>query len=165
MFNSAVLVLAAQGGGSASVHSVAVQFLNELAPQVRQKAVLGSDSPERFAFHYVPKSRVGVSWADIGDKSEVAAKKLLTSSLSSAGFERIEQIRKLESVLRERERNPGRDPNAYFFVFFGEPSDTKPWMWRYEGHHLSFSFAYEGKGLVASTPQFLGASPAKSTPA
>jgi hypothetical protein len=55
-----------------------------------------------------------------------------------------------------------RDPELYYFSVFGEPSTKTAWGWRVEGHHVSFRFAVDGtKMTVASTPNFLGANPAR----
>jgi hypothetical protein len=55
-----------------------------------------------------------------------------------------------------------RDPELYYFSVFGEPSTKTAWGWRVEGHHVSFRFAVDGtKMTVSSTPNFLGANPAR----
>ena len=55
-----------------------------------------------------------------------------------------------------------RDPGLYYFSVFGEPSTKTAWGWRVEGHHVSFRFAVDGaKMTVATTPNFLGANPAR----
>jgi hypothetical protein len=55
-----------------------------------------------------------------------------------------------------------RDPELYYFSVFGEPSTKTAWGWRVEGHHVSFRFALDGtKMTVSSTPNFLGANPAR----
>jgi len=72
------------------------------------------------------------------------------------------QVMALESVLHEMENlNPKRDPSKYHLFIFGEPSTEHPWGWRIEGHHLSVSFTVADGQAIASTPLFLGASPAK----
>ena len=55
-----------------------------------------------------------------------------------------------------------RDPELYYLTVFGDPSTKGAWGWRLEGHHVSLRFAVDnGKPLVSSTPQFLGANPAE----
>jgi hypothetical protein len=55
-----------------------------------------------------------------------------------------------------------RDPELYYLTVFGDPSAKGAWGWRLEGHHVSLRFAIDnGRMLVASTPQFLGANPAE----
>jgi hypothetical protein len=55
-----------------------------------------------------------------------------------------------------------RDPELYYLTVFGDPSAKSAWGWRLEGHHVSLRFAIDnGRLLVSSTPQFLGANPAE----
>ena len=64
---------------------------------------------------------------------------------------------------RGRRRAPVvRDPELYYLTVFGDPSAKGAWGWRLEGHHVSLRFAIDnGRMLVSSTPQFLGANPAE----
>ena len=84
------------------------------------------------------------------------------SGLSPLGYSKANQIMFLEQVLHEVEDGRlRRDPDAYFFSIFGQPSTTRNWGWRVEGHHLSLNFtAQEGK-LISATPSFWGANPAE----
>jgi hypothetical protein len=55
-----------------------------------------------------------------------------------------------------------RDPELYYLTVFGDASAKGAWGWRLEGHHVSLRFAVDnGRLLVSSTPQFLGANPAE----
>ncbi|HVL39272.1 MAG TPA: DUF3500 domain-containing protein [Fimbriimonadaceae bacterium] len=158
----AMHLLTAQGTRVSSDGS-ARAFLDTLMPEQRAQAVLAYDHPAKTVWSYTPGRRPGVSWAALSPEQRKAAHELLRASLSSAGYTKIEQIRELEPILREMERgNPGRDPERYWFMFFGEPDRARPWVWRYEGHHLSLTFAYREGRLVSSTPQFLGAHPARA---
>lgn len=136
-------------------------FLSTLSLDQRRAVVLELASKDRTAWHFIPKSRVGVSWRELNAEQRAAAEALLRNSVSKAGFEKVEAIRTLEPILGKMEGgNAGRDPGLYYFVFFGEPSDERDWSWRYEGHHVSLTFAFHKGKLVASTPQFLGSNPA-----
>jgi len=139
----------------------AAAFLDTLGKDLRARAVLpfASDAKEQWA--YTPGARPGVSWADLNSAQKEAAKRLLVAALGEPGAEKVEAIRQLEPILHEMERgNPGRDPERYWFVFFGEPNGDR-WAWRYEGHHVSLSFTILGNSVVSSTPQFLGTNPAE----
>jgi hypothetical protein len=134
-------------------------FLATLTADQRKRAI---DPQALTDWHYVPRDRKGIAWGSMNAEQQRAAHALLKSALSKIGYEKVETIRALETTLREMENgNPGRDPVRYFFLFFGEPSDVQPWAWRYEGHHLSLTFAYRDGQLMASTPQFLGSNPAE----
>ena len=68
----------------------------------------------------------------------------------------------LEGILREIESFGWfRDPELYWFTIFGEPSDSAPWGWRFEGHHVSLNFLSTRGNVTVSTPAFLGANPAR----
>src|SRR6202023_4416429 len=60
-------------------------------------------------------------------------------------------------------REPTRDPDLYFFTFFGEPAadGTWAWGWRYEGHHCSQNWTIVNGKSIGSSPQFFGANPAE----
>ena len=52
--------------------------------------------------------------------------------------------------------------DLYFISFLGEPSNTKPWMLQFGGHHLALNITIAGdKGVL--TPTLTGAQPAKFT--
>lgn len=57
-------------------------------------------------------------------------------------------------------RRQYRDPENYAIVIFGDPASTKPWSWRFEGHHLSLTFTVVPGHGIAVTPAFVGANPA-----
>jgi hypothetical protein len=88
---------------------------------------------------------------------------LLRAGLSEQGYAKSQAIRKLEELLREleKDRGPTRDPDLYFFTFFGEPSANRPWGWRYEGHHCSQNWTIVNDRSIGSSPQFFGANPAE----
>lgn len=163
----ALLVLAVAMGPMAPrpvdpVVRAAQEFLASLSDSQRTETLLSFDSESKFDFHYVPLARKGVSLGDMNARQRATAEALLRASLSQSGYSKIEQIRQLEVVLRQIENNPRRDLNRYHFLFFGQPHASRPWAWRYEGHHISLTFAFREGKLAASTPQFLAASPAVS---
>lgn len=142
--------------------AAAQNFLSTLDKDQHRAALLPVSSDERTHWGYVPGARKGVSWGEMTESQKSAARNLLKASLSKEGFEKIEAIRDLEPVLAVMEGgNKERDPGRYWFMFFGAPSSETPWLWRYEGHHISLTFSSLGSVTVASTPQFLGSNPAQ----
>ena len=135
-------------------------FLDALEPGKREKAMLPFNSDRRLDWHYVPRSRPGVSYEEVSPHEREAAISLLKVSLSAMGFEKVEAIRHLEEVLFALSGSSVRDPERYYFAVFGEPKAKGAWSWRYEGHHLSLNWTVLDGKLVSSTPQFLGANPA-----
>lgn len=140
------------------------KFLNTLTPELKTKAQYRFDDNERFNFHFVPRSRNGVSIRDLNPTQRDAAFALLKASLSEQGYKKATSVIELESILREVEgRSPSdtyRDPLNYYFTIFGSPSPAKPWGWRLEGHHVSLNFSSVNSSLESSTPSFFGSNPA-----
>ncbi|APV52380.1 hypothetical protein BWI17_09520 [Betaproteobacteria bacterium GR16-43] len=128
----------------------------------RSKLVLPFEDAKRTDWHYTPRSRPGLSFADLDTRGREAVHKLLRTALSEAGHRRVVNIIELELVLRESPFGLSliRDPEKYSIVFFGAPDATKTWGWRFEGHHLSLNFTLRGD-RVAATPSFFGANPAE----
>jgi hypothetical protein len=129
----------------------------------RARLVLAFTDAKRTDWHYTPRSRPGLSFADLeaGQRERVHA--LLKTALSAIGHRKVVNIVELGLVLRELETfGLLRDPEKYYVVFFGNPSPHGNWGWRFEGHHLSLNFTLRGDALLPSaTPSFFGANPAQ----
>ena len=148
--------------GSAMLEA-ARTFLATLDAAQKSKALLTFNSEERFHWFYTPVSRKGIPLKELKGPQRQAARALLRAGLSEKGYTKAEMIRKLEGVLRELEGSSGptRDPDLYFFTFFGEPSENGAWGWRYEGHHCSQNWTILNGQSIGSSPQFFGANPAE----
>jgi len=146
---------------TATMFDAARTFLADLNPAQKSKAVLPFNSEERFRWFYTPVSRKGIPLKELSASQKLAGLALLRAGLSEKGYTKAEMIRKLEDVLRELERSRERDPDLYFFTFFGEPTANGAWGWRYEGHHCSQNWTIVNGKLIGSSPQFFGANPAE----
>lgn len=151
-------------GHAQNVEEAAVKFLNSLPSKLKERTQYPFSDNERFNWHYVPRSRKGISFHDLDAMQREAAMNLLKVSLSEQGFKKASGIIALEEVLREVE---GHAPNSsyrdrlnYYFTIFGTPSGDKPWGWRLEGHHISLNFSSVSGTIESSTPSFFGANPA-----
>ena len=142
------------------MREAAVAFLDTLDSQQRDQVAFPFKSDVRQDWHYVPKDRVGLNYHDLNETQTRAARRLLRLGLSETGFEKAGLIRDLEGVLREIEGSAHRDPNLYYFALFGVPDESKPWGWRYEGHHLSLNWTSARGKVIGTSPQFLGTNPA-----
>ena len=131
----------------------------------RGKLVLPFTSEARVDWNYTPRSRPGLSFADLDPAQRDSVHALLRTALSAVGHRKVVNIVELELVLREIETfGLFRDPEKYFLVVFGEPHATNPWGWRFEGHHLSLNVTLRGQHhnqAIATTPSFFGANPAE----
>ncbi len=151
-----------RSGDSDAMTAAASAWLDSLGPERRAEGAQRFDAPARTDWHFVPRSRPGVTFAEMSDRQRRAARDLLRSALSAQGVFKVEAIMALDGVLRELERgNPIRDPSAYTIAVYGEPGPTEPWGWKVEGHHVSLNFTVAAGRVVSVTPAFLGASPAE----
>ena len=139
-------------------------FLQTLSENQRAKIQFGFNEEERYNWHYIPKSRKGLTLNEMTGQQSKEAFALLRTALSDTGFNKANSIIQLENVLREVESRSSsdtyRDPGNYFFSIFGNPATDAIWGWRLEGHHLSFNFSSKDNRLVSGTPSFLGSNPA-----
>ena len=139
----------------------ALHFLSSLTKEQRDKAVLPFDGDYRTLWRYTPATRQGLSWKELDADQTKNAHEFIKSVLSEGGYRRTQDIRTIEQVLGGIEKSSRRDKDYYLFTFFGEPSSTGKWGWRYEGHHISINLTFQGDTIVSSTPQFFGSNPAE----
>ena len=151
----------ADPAAAAKMRSAAQAMLASVDTAGREKLALAFDDEKRTDWHYTPRSRPGLSFADLSAAQRDNVHRLLRTALTAAGHRKVVNIIELELVLREVETfGLFRDPEKYSLVMFGTPDAAKPWAWRFEGHHLSLSFTLRGDA-IATTPSFLGANPAE----
>jgi hypothetical protein len=136
---------------SAAMATAANDFLASLNRTLRDKAAYAFDDKERVNWHWVPRSRKGVSLGELSQSQRDAALKLLRAGTTPTGYAKVLNIASLQAEL-------GRDPEAYFFTVFGTPAASGVWGWRFEGHHLSLNTTLAG-GKMSVSPLFLGAWP------
>ncbi len=143
--------------------SAANKFLATLDERSKAKAQYVLEDPERVNWHFVPRTRNGLNFKSMNAAQRDAALALLKASVSEKGYRKADAIMANEDILRQVEgRADGdtyRDPVNYFVTIFGTPSNTKPWGWRLEGHHLAINFTFNNNQLLSSTPTFWGANP------
>ena len=154
--------MTAEIGLSADLADAARRFLAVLTPAQRARAVFAADADERLRWHYVPKPRPGIALRELSDAQRPLAYGLLGSALGRRGLVKASAIMALEDVLRRREREPARDPGAYFLSIFGEPSTSATWGLRIEGHHLSLNLTLVDGVQPVEAPTFLGAAPSQA---
>lgn len=139
------------------------QFISTLDEEQKTKTLFPFDGEERYNYHFVPFVRKGITLHEMNDEQKKAAFTLLQTCLSKQTFQKTNEIRNLELVLKALEkRKPEdqfRDTGNYHFSIFGIPAPNTIWGWRFEGHHMSFNFSVDKNKLVAATPGFLGSNP------
>ena len=143
----------------------ASKFINLLDSSQKALALYPFNIDERYNFHFFPKeNRKGISINQLNAMQQQAAFNLLKSSLSEEAVKKTKGIIELESVLKSLEHRKTddhyRDPGKYYVTVFGIPGNHTIWGWRFEGHHISFTFSADANKLVSGSPGFLGANPA-----
>lgn len=162
---SALLLTAAYNRtNSASIMTeTANRFLASLTPEQKAQATFSMDDPERMHWFYIPTARKGLPLKEMSPYQKHLASALLAAGLSQTGYIKAVSIMSLEDVLKlmEHDQPAGRrDPEKYYFSIFGTPSDSQPWGYRVEGHHLSQNYTVVN-GHAVDAPSFFGDNPAE----
>jgi len=149
--------------GGAAIVAAAAELLDGLDVAAREGALLAFDDPRRLRWSYLPGERVGLPMRAMDGDQRLLAHRLLRTALSLPALAQAVTVGAWETVLEavERRDDGRRDPGRYHVTIFDPPSATGRWGWRFEGHHLSVSVTLQGGVVVAATPLFLGANPAR----
>jgi hypothetical protein len=161
---SAVPSFAEESPPGARMRAAAQALAASVDEKRRARLVLPFADAQRTDWHYTPRSRPGLTFADLDAAQRDAVHRLLRGALSAVGHRKLVNIIELELVLKETEfaLSMLRDPQKYSLVIFGTPDAAAPWGWRFEGHHLSLNFTVRGDAAaVSTTPSFFGANPAQ----
>jgi uncharacterized protein DUF3500 len=147
---------------SSLMFETANRFLAALDSEQRAKATFPFDNDERMNWHFIPKVRKGLPLREMTSYQKHLASALLSAGLSQTGYIKAVTVMSLEDVLKmiEKATDEYRNPEKYYFSIFGEPSQTDPWGYRVEGHHLSQNYTVVN-GKVTDGPSFFGANPAE----
>ncbi len=142
--------------------TTAKQFLVSLTPEQKAVAMFPLNDAERYRWFYTPVPRKGLALREMSPYQQRLASALLAAGLSQTGYIKAVTIMSLDQVLlvMEKASPEYRNPEKYYFSIFGEPSDTEPWGFRIDGHHLSQNYTVV-KGKVVDAPSFFGANPAE----
>src|SRR5207237_1940509 len=109
--------------------------------------------------------RAGIGLKDMTPAQRTAAMALLSSALSSRGFEKVQQIMEGDEVNKQSEgrgRGAMFGKDLYYISILGTPSEKDPWMLQFGGHHLAVNITIAGEHGIL-TPTLTGAQPALYT--
>src|SRR5689334_2897619 len=122
----------------------------------------GAADAERRRWFYTPTDHGGLTIHQQRPAQQRAAMRLVASGLSTAGYVTVALTVGLENVLDHAEgftagfdRDRGRDPGMYYLRVFGEPGGSRPWAWRFGGHHVSLNYLIADGLLASATPCFI----------
>jgi hypothetical protein len=149
------------GVSTAPVRSAAETFLATLTPAQRTKTVFSVDDPEWHKWmnqHFY--IRQGTGFYEMTEAQREVAFNLLRASLSAKGLEQSCDIMRLNHTLGELNNNNFEEYGEWLFwiTVMGTPSDTEPWGWQLDGHHLIINYFVLGDQVVM-TPTFMGSEP------
>jgi hypothetical protein len=160
---------------AARMATAAAAWLDTLDPAQRTVATGSVPSPDaepdadRRRWFYTPTDHGGLPLGEQRPAQQRRALQLVATGLSDAGYVTVATIVGLDNVLDHLEgwsmdwgRERGRDPGLYYLRVFGEPGGSRPWGWRFGGHHVSLNNLVADGMVRATTPCFLGADPAVS---
>lgn len=145
-------------------------LLDSLTPDLKAQALSPDlEDPRRVDWDFIPKpDRAGIPLHALDRHQKVIAHSLLKAGLSMRGYSQALSVMATENMLRELEvveRGFGvlagnfRDPEGYWFSFFGRPGFEDTWGWRVIGHHLSLSYTIVAQRYLTVTPLAMGAQP------
>jgi Protein of unknown function (DUF3500) len=150
----------ATGVTTKPVREAAVRFLAGLTPEQRANATFKVDDEQWRQWNNVHRAvRQGVSFKEMSEPQRQLAHGLLKASLSARGLENARNIMRLNETIAElTKRFDEYGEFLYWMAIMGEPSDTAPWGWQLEGHHLIVNY-FVLADQVVMTPSFWGSEP------
>ncbi|MEL6256155.1 MAG: DUF3500 domain-containing protein [Bacteroidota bacterium] len=154
------------GVSTAPIKLAAENLLSTLNDEMRSEIQFEVDDVEWRKWSNVDNGiyeRQGVSLKEMNVKQKSAAFKLMKESLSAKGLQLSKDIMKTDQTLRElNDDQDAFDEELYFITLMGAPSESKPWGWQLDGHHLIINYFILGDQVVM-TPSFMGGEPIITT--
>jgi hypothetical protein len=150
----------ATGVSTAPVRAAAEAFLVALTPEQRAKTTFPVDDIEWRKWNNVHRyARQGTSFEEMDAAQRDAAFGLLRAALSADGLREARAVMRLNGYLADLKDNHDEYGEfLYFLTVMGTPSDTAPWGWQLDGHHLIVNYFVLGDQVVM-TPTFMGSEP------
>jgi predicted nuclease of restriction endonuclease-like (RecB) superfamily len=100
-----------------------------------------------------------VSFKEMSEEQRARGFELLGAGLSAKGLEKSRNIMRLNETIAElTKRFEEYGEGLYNLTVMGQPSDTKPWGWQLDGHHLIINY-FILRDQVVMTPTFMGSEP------
>ena len=157
--------LGTSGAPTVAVVDAALAFMGTLDAGQRDTITypVESDQWRRWCNVHIYLMRHGLLLEDLSRTQREAALAMLRASLSQRGFEAVRDVMKLNDLLADITSSPDEYGEwAYFLSIFGTPSETEPWGWQFDGHHINLHCFVLGDQMVM-TPAFLGSEPCHAT--
>ncbi len=154
------------GVSTLPIQRAAENFLSRLSASQIERTTFDIDDEEWRKWCNVDNGiydRQGVSLKELTENQKNDAFKLIQESLSAKGLQLSKDIMKTDQTLKELNNGSlAFDEELYFLTIMGKPSDTEPWGWQLDGHHLVINYFILGDQVVMS-PVFMGGEPIITT--
>ena len=149
------------GVSTAPVVAAARRFLAALTHEQRERTMHAVNDAEWRKWmnqHFYVRS--GVGFDEMSEAQREAAFGLLGESLSARGLRLSRDIMRLNYTLGELNGDNFEEYGEwlYWITVMGEPSESEPWGWQMDGHHLIINYFVLGDQVVM-TPMFVGSEP------
>ena len=154
----------ATGVSTAPVREAAARFLGSLSDEQRARTAFAVDDAEWRKWNNVHRyARQGVSFKELSEAQRQLGFGLMRAGLSARGFDKSRAVMRLNGYLAELVKNIEEyGEYLYHLTVMGTPSDTQPWGWQLDGHHLVINYFVLGDQVVM-TPSFMGSEPVTAT--
>jgi hypothetical protein len=148
------------GASTVPIKNAVIAFVASLTKEQKSASTFPIASNEWRRWHNIENwRRAGVCFEDLNVKQKELALAFLKESLSTQGLQKAKNIMTMEVYLASLvPENKDLGGEKYWFTFMGTPSDTEPWGWKMEGHHLIINYFVLGDQVVM-TPTFMGSEP------
>ena len=149
------------GVSTQPLREAAERFLDSLPDDARDAAQfpIQSDAWRRWSNIHPFLMRHGAGLDFLGEAPRQRAIELLRATLSSEGFATARDVMRLNYTIGEvTGRWDEYGEWLYWVSIFGRPSESEPWGWQIDGHHLNLSCFVLGDQIVV-TPTFMGSEP------
>jgi hypothetical protein len=157
---SGLFPIRATGVSTTPVREAAAAFITSLTPEQRGNTTFPVDDIEWRRWNNIHRAvRQGIGFKEMTEAQSSAALALLRAGLSAKGLEKVRNIMRLNQTIAELTNNfTEYGEGLYHITVMGEPSDTQPWGWQLEGHHLIVNY-FVLRDQVVMTPTFMGSEP------
>jgi hypothetical protein len=149
------------GVSTKPVKAAAEKFLAGLTDAQRKKTMFAVDDPEwRKWMNQSFYVRQGVSFLEMTPAQRELAFGLFRAGLSAKGLTLTRNIMRLNETLGELTDGNFDEYGEfqYFVTVMGTPSDSQPWGWQLDGHHVIINY-FILRDQVVVTPFFAGSEP------
>lgn len=148
------------GSSTTPIKNAVIAFLASLTKEQKLVSTFPIASNEWRRWHNVEGwPRAGVCYEDLNAQQQKLTLAFLKESLSTQGLQKAKNIMTMEVYLASLvPENKDLGGEKYYFSFMGTPSDTEPWGWQMEGHHMIINYFVLGDQVVM-TPTFMGSEP------